>query len=173
MYRRASDLPVVSGPGNMAKRILIADDHESVLRGIRAILESNGDWAVCGDAANGADAIAKAVQLQPDLIILDFAMPVLDGMQAASEISKLLPGVPIVLHTMYGSEVALEAKKHGVARVVEKAKSGALVATVAELLGLPATLVADASQQPQPLPSLPTIDPECPPIDPKCPLGDA
>jgi chemotaxis response regulator CheB len=123
------------------------------------MLESNGDWAVCGDAVNGADAITKAVQLRPDLIILDFAMPVLDGMRAAEEISKLLPGVPIVLHTMYGSEVSLEAAKHGVARVVEKAKSGALVATVAELLGSPATQIAETSQQPQPLPSLPAIGP--------------
>jgi DNA-binding NarL/FixJ family response regulator len=145
--------------GDVSKRILIADDHESVLRGIRAMLESNGDWAVCGDAMNGADAIIKAVQLRPDLVILDFAMPVLDGMGAAAEISRLLPGVPIVLHTMYGSEVSSEAAKHGVARVVEKAKSGALVATVAELLGSPATQVAEASQQAQPLPSLPAIDP--------------
>jgi len=123
------------------------------------MLESDGEWAVCGDAVDGADAITKAVQLRPDLIILDFAMPVLDGMRAAEEISKLLPGVPIILHTMYGSEVSSEAAKHGVARVVEKAKSGALVATVAELLRPPATQVAQPSEQPEPIPSLPVVVP--------------
>ena len=142
----------------MAKRILIADDHESVLHRIRALLESHGDWAICGDAVNGAEAITKAVQLRPDLIILDFAMPVLDGMKAAAEISKLLPGLPIVLHTIYGAEISSEAMKHGVVRVVEKANSGALVSTVEELLGPPATQFG-ASQQPEPITSLPAIDP--------------
>jgi DNA-binding NtrC family response regulator len=61
-------------------------------------------------------------------------MPKVDGLQAANEISKLLPGVQIVLHTMYGARVVLEAHKHGIFRVVEKAKSGALVSAVQELL---------------------------------------
>ena len=120
--------------GHPAKRILIADDHESVLRGVRAMLEGHPGWEVCGEAANGYEAITKAIELRPDLIILDVAMPRVDGLQAANEISKLLPGVQIVLHTMYGARVVLEAHKHGIFRVVEKAKSGALVSAVQELL---------------------------------------
>src|SRR4029077_10996241 len=116
------------------KRILIADDHESVLRGLRATLEAHPGWEVCGEAVNGYEALTKAIELKPDLIILDFAMPKVNGLQAANEISKLLPGVQIVLHTMYGAKVVLEAHKHGIFRVIEKAKSGALVSAVEELL---------------------------------------
>jgi len=116
------------------KRILIADDHESVLRGVRTMLETHAGWSVCGEAVNGYEAITKAVELRPDLIVLDFAMPQLDGLQAADEISKLLPGVQIVLHTMYGADVVLEANKRGISRVIEKATSGALVSAVEELL---------------------------------------
>jgi DNA-binding NarL/FixJ family response regulator len=116
------------------KRILIADDHESMLRAVRVTLESNPGWKVCGEALNGVEALTKAIELRPDLIILDFAMPGLNGLEAAEEISSLLPQVPIVLHTMYGSEVCLKAIKHGIYRVVEKAKSSALVAAVEELL---------------------------------------
>ena len=116
------------------KRILIADDHKSVLRGVRATIESNPGWKVCGEAVDGVEALTKAIELRPDLIVLDFAMPQLNGLEAAEEISNLLPKVPIVLHTMYGSEVCLKAMKQGIWRVVEKAKSGALVAAVEELL---------------------------------------
>jgi DNA-binding NarL/FixJ family response regulator len=118
----------------LTKRILIADDHESVLRGVRAMLEAHPGWEVCGEAVNGYEALTKAIELRPDLIILDFAMPKVDGLKAADEISKLLPGVRIVLHTIYGAGVVLEANRHGIFRVVEKAKSGALVSAIEELL---------------------------------------
>jgi len=98
------------------------------------MLETHAGWSVCGEAVNGYEAITKAVELRPDLIVLDFAMPQLDGLQAAVEISKLLPGVQIVLHTMYGADVVLEANKRGISRVIEKATSGALVSAVEELL---------------------------------------
>ena len=118
----------------MAKRILIADDHESVLRRVRGTLEAHADWEICGEAADGREAIAKTTELKPDLVILDFAMPRLDGLQAASEIRKLLPEVPIVMFTMHGSGLNQEAKKHGISRLVDKGQSGALVAAVEELL---------------------------------------
>jgi DNA-binding NarL/FixJ family response regulator len=116
------------------KRILIADDHESALRALRVMLEAHPGWEVCGEAVNGYEAITMAIELKPDLIILDFAMPEVSGLQAADEISKLLPAVQIVLHTMYGAGVVLEANRHGLFRVVEKAKSGALVSAIEELL---------------------------------------
>jgi chemotaxis response regulator CheB len=120
----------------VAKRIFIADDHEFVLRRVRAALESHPGWKVCGDAVNGREAVRKAVELRPDLIVLDFAMRELDGLKAADEISTLLPGVPIVLHTMYGPQIGVEAKNHGVCQVVEKG-SGALVTAVEHLLRQP------------------------------------
>jgi DNA-binding NarL/FixJ family response regulator len=119
----------------MAKRILIADDHRAALRGIRALLDPHPGWQVCGEAMGGRDAVTKAVELRPDLVVLDFAMPQVDGLKAASEINSLLPEIQIVLHTMYGSAVRAAAEKHGISRLVEKAKSGALVAAVEELLG--------------------------------------
>jgi DNA-binding NarL/FixJ family response regulator len=116
-------------------RILIADDHRSVLRGVRALLVSHPDWEVCGDAVTGREAVRKAIELNPDLIVLDFAMPEMNGLQAADEISKLLPRAKIVLHTGYATEVGAEAKKHPICRVVEKAKTGALISTIEELIG--------------------------------------
>jgi two-component system response regulator AlgR len=118
----------------LTKRILIADDHESVLRRVRATLESHPDWKVCGDAVNGREAVKKAVELRPDLVVLDWAMPELNGLNAADQIRDLLPNVPIVLHTLYGSHVRAEAKAHAICRVVEKAKSGALVTAIEECL---------------------------------------
>ncbi len=118
----------------MAKRILIADDHESVLRRIRALLESEPDWEVCGEAVNGREAIAKAKELEPDLVILDFAMPRLNGLKAAAEINRFLPEVPIVMFTMYGSALRQEANKHGIRRLIDKETPGALIAAAEELL---------------------------------------
>jgi chemotaxis response regulator CheB len=104
------------------------------LRGMRITLEAHSGWSVCGEALNGREAITKAIELRPDLVILDFAMPELDGLRAADEINKLLPGVGIILHTLYGAGVVLEANKHPVVRVIEKSKTGALVSAVEELL---------------------------------------
>jgi two-component system response regulator AlgR len=118
----------------VSKRILIADDHESVLRRVRATLESHPDWKVCGDAVDGREAVRKAVELKPDLVVLDWAMPELNGLNAADQIRELLPNVPIVLHTMYGSQVSSEAKAHAICRVAEKAKTGALVTAIEECL---------------------------------------
>jgi len=138
----------------LAKRILIADDHESVLRRVRAMLESLPGCEVCGDAVTGRDAIAKAAKLKPDLVILDFAMPQLDGLKAASAIKALLPDVPIVMFTMYSSALAQEFENYGIARLVDKAKSATLVAAVQELLGnerQPST-VEPSSGPPTPVP---------------------
>jgi DNA-binding NarL/FixJ family response regulator len=124
----------------VAKRILIADDHESVLRGLRALLGAERGWEVCGDAVDGREAVAKAMELRPDLVVLDLAMPRMDGLRAAQEISKRLPAVPIVLHTLYGTtEVERAANQYGIQRVVGKAKPSALISAVEELLSAEAT----------------------------------
>jgi DNA-binding NarL/FixJ family response regulator len=132
----------------LSKRILIADDHESVLRRVRAMLESQPTWEVCGDAVNGREAVAKAVQLKPDLVVLDFAMPQLDGLRTASEIRALLPEVPIVMFTMYAAQLKQEVQKHGISRLVDKAESGALVAAIQELLGTEESLPEQLSSRP-------------------------
>jgi len=116
--------------------LLIADDHAVVRRLLRMLLESREGWQVCGEAENGSQAIAKALELRPDLIIMDLAMPLMDGLRAAREISTALPAVPILMHTMHMcSELALEAKKAGIRRVVSKTSTGnELFTAVEELL---------------------------------------
>jgi YesN/AraC family two-component response regulator len=75
-------------------RILIADDHEAIRAGVRSILSSHEDIQICGEATNGKEAIDRAKELLPDLIILDINMPVLGGFGAAQEIKKVLPNIP-------------------------------------------------------------------------------
>ena len=107
----------------MTTRILIADDHESVLRRLKELLRANPGWEICGDAIDGKDVVTRATELRPDLIILDYAMPRLDGLSAAKEIHRLPPTVPIVLHTLYASiELDLAASKYGIRKVVDKTK---------------------------------------------------
>jgi DNA-binding NarL/FixJ family response regulator len=121
------------GISDVLTRILIADEHKSAIRGIRSLLGANPQWEVCGEAVNGQEALARANELHPDVIVLDLAMPVMNGLMAAQEITKVLPAVPVVLHTLYSSP-QVEAKKHGIRKVVEKTHSGALVSAIQELV---------------------------------------
>jgi DNA-binding NarL/FixJ family response regulator len=85
----------------MSKCILIADDSETIRTLIRAFLENRAGFEVCGEAVDGIDAIEKAKELKPDLIILDLAMPRMNGAAAASVLKRMMPDVPIILFTMY------------------------------------------------------------------------
>jgi DNA-binding NarL/FixJ family response regulator len=127
-------------------RLLIADDHSTVRTLLRILLESHEGWQVCAEVENGLEAVAKAAELKPDLIILDLAMPHMDGLRAAREISAALPNVPILMHTMHNSsELELEAKKAGIRKVVNKTGSGdELFAAIEELL---ATSSAPTSEE--------------------------
>jgi DNA-binding NarL/FixJ family response regulator len=82
-------------------RILIADDSQPVRCGLRALLGLNSDWEVCGEAVDGADAVKKAHQLLPDLILMDFSMPQMDGVQASREIAKSGTDIPILRHSEF------------------------------------------------------------------------
>jgi DNA-binding NarL/FixJ family response regulator len=106
-------------------RILIADDHEVVRKGICAILAARQDLQVCGEAANGREAVDKARELHPDAVILDITMPRMDGFAAAREIKKLLPHVPIIFLSMHdGHSVVEEAKSAGGQGYVRKLQAG-------------------------------------------------
>jgi CheY-like chemotaxis protein len=118
----------------MPVRILIAEDSPSVKNALRHLLEGAGPWEIV-DVDNGKEAVAKAQELNPDLCILDLVMPVMDGLNAARQISKLLPNTPILMHTMHWSQqVEIEAQKVGVRKVVSKADSMLLISTVQQLL---------------------------------------
>ena len=83
----------------MPKRILIADDDEDLRRVIRWFLESRTTCEVCGEAVNGVDAIEKARTLNPDLILLDFSMSAMNGIETGAVLKAMLPEVPIILFT--------------------------------------------------------------------------
>jgi DNA-binding NarL/FixJ family response regulator len=90
---------------NKTKTILIADDSELVRNMIRQALERDTDFAICGEADNGTDAVSKARELSPDLIILDVRMPGLNGIEVAGILRYALPKIRIVLVTMYAQDI--------------------------------------------------------------------
>jgi DNA-binding NarL/FixJ family response regulator len=85
-------------------RIMIADDHEVVRHGVRALLQSHEGWEVCGEAADGRDAVTKAAQLKPDVVVLDIGMPNLNGLDAARDILHQDPRVMVLILTIDESE---------------------------------------------------------------------
>jgi two-component system response regulator NreC len=102
-------------------RILIADDRKSIRMEVRASFRMHTDWHVCGEAEDGREAMAKAAELRPDLIVMDFQMPLADGLKAASEIGMSMPNVPIVMYTWSKTrELEVAAKMVGIRQVVGK-----------------------------------------------------
>ena len=95
-------------------RILLADDHTVVRKGLRLLLESHGGFHVIADAADGRDAVALAAQHTPDVVVMDVAMPILNGIEAARQISTKLPQTAIVFLSMHSDEgYVLKALKCG------------------------------------------------------------
>jgi CheY-like chemotaxis protein len=106
-------------------RILIADDSEPTRIALKTLFALRPQWKICGEAENGREAVAKATKLQPDMIVLDFKMPLSNGLRAAGEISKIMPTTPMVMYTFDGNaDLEIIAKLAGIWRVVAK-KNGA------------------------------------------------
>ena len=116
-------------------RILIADDHEVVRRGVRVLLEAHAGWEVCAEAVDGREAVDKARQCSPDVVILDVGMPGLNGLEAARQIRKALPDSEVLILTMHESEqVIQEVLAAGARGYVLKSDAGRdLVAAVEAL----------------------------------------
>jgi DNA-binding NarL/FixJ family response regulator len=89
----------------VAKSILIVDDSASARVAIRAAIESCTSFQVCGEATDGVEAIEKGPELNPDLVIMDLAMPEMNGVVAANLLKKKIPEIPIVLFTIYADEL--------------------------------------------------------------------
>jgi len=101
----------------MPVRILIADDHGVVRKGLRALLQSKRGWKICAEVANGRQAVERANALKPDVAILDISMPELNGVEAARQIRKISPGTETLILSMHRSEKlvheAIEAGARG------------------------------------------------------------
>ena len=136
-------------------QILLADDNQVILQLLRRLIESHAGWQVCGEAATGREALARAIELMPDLLVLDFAMPGLNGLQVAEQISRACPNLPIILHTIHDfPEMIAEAKRVGIREVVSKGDTAArLLDTMESLLPEKSSAAAAASalvSSPQP-----------------------
>jgi DNA-binding NarL/FixJ family response regulator len=116
-------------------RILIADDSTPVRRMLRTLLEQSADWQVCGEAAHGGEVVKRTLETHPDLIVLDFQMPVMNGLQAAREVAKVAPEVPVLLCTSHLSlHLMGEARRVGIQGAVSKSKAGDIVDAIQALL---------------------------------------
>lgn len=121
----------------MPTRILIADDNPLFRTALRHVLEATDSWEII-ETRDGEEAVTKAVEISPDLIILDLAMPVKDGLAAAREISKLLPETPILMCTLHASPpVELEARKSGIRQLVSKSESIEIITAIRQLIAKP------------------------------------
>jgi DNA-binding NarL/FixJ family response regulator len=113
----------------MSARILIADDHAVVREGLRMILEAQGDMTVVGEALDGRDAIEKAETLKPDVIVMDIAMPEMNGIEATRIICGRLPSVKIIILSMHHTnEHIFRAIQAGARAYLLKESAGTLVA---------------------------------------------
>ena len=101
-------------------RILIADDHALLRRGLATLLGFNKDIAVVGDAKNGEEAVKAAIKLKPDVVVMDLSMPVMDGVEATRQIREALPDTHVLILTSYSTSV-------DVSRAMEAGASGAFV----------------------------------------------
>src|SRR3982074_3216678 len=104
-----------------ALRILIADDHAAIRRGMRSLLESHPEWEACAEGANGREALELGAQLKPDVALLDLAMPEVNGLEAARRILKDSPEtVVLILSTHEAEELTEEVLRAGVQGIVLK-----------------------------------------------------
>jgi CheY-like chemotaxis protein len=117
----ARGLRTRSRTGVPTTRILIADNHESMRSAVRSLVRMNPGWEICGEADDGREAVAKAAELKPDLVLLDFKMPGANGIQAGSEICSAMPMTPILMYTLYKTpELEVAAKLVGIRQVIAK-----------------------------------------------------
>jgi DNA-binding NarL/FixJ family response regulator len=117
-------------------RILLVDDNPAVRRYLRAILEQQETWQVCGEARTGAEALQQVlVAPPPDLILLDYQMPDLNGVDVAKQISELFPKIPILMVTLHlSNQLADAARQAGVRGACAKQDIGSVVEAVDVLL---------------------------------------
>jgi DNA-binding NarL/FixJ family response regulator len=133
-------------------RIFLADDNLKLRQLLKGLTEAHAGWHVCGETDDGLEATAKAIELNPDVVVVDFAMPRLNGLQVAAKVLSVRPTVPIILHTVHFFPAMVdEAKKIGIREVVSKSE------TAGRLMDVIETLV---KEEPSDIASVPSILPQ-------------
>ena len=116
-------------------RILVVDDNPVVRHYLRALLEQQSTWKVCDEARTGREALQQVEKNPPDMILLDFQMPDLNGLDVARQITKLFPDIPILMFTIHLSkQLAEEARRVGIRGACAKSDVGSIVKAVDTLL---------------------------------------
>jgi DNA-binding NarL/FixJ family response regulator len=116
-------------------RILIVDDNPAVRRYLRAILEQQESWKVCGEARTGAEALHQVLEATPDLVVLDYQMPDLNGVDVARQIAEMVPKLPILMVTLHlSTQLSEAAREAGVRGACAKQDIGSVVEAVDLLL---------------------------------------
>jgi DNA-binding NarL/FixJ family response regulator len=116
-------------------RILVVDDNPAVRHYLRALLEQQNTWQVCAEARTGREALQRVEKNPPDMILLDFQMPDLNGLDVARQISRLFPKIPILMVTVHLSrQLAEEARRVGIRGACAKSDVGSIVEAVDALL---------------------------------------
>jgi CheY-like chemotaxis protein len=117
----------------MAKRVLVADDNPLIRKMLCQLFEREDDYDICAEAENGQQAIDLALKHRPDLIILDFDMPVLNGLEAARQLKKIMPNVPIILFTQHATGITSAKPDVNIDRVVSKSNPESLMGHIRSL----------------------------------------
>ena len=119
----------------MAQTILIVDDNAYIRHALSQVLKSEVDFAVCGEATNGKEAIDKALELHPDLIVLDLLMPVMNGLDAARVLKQMMPLIPLIMYSSFGDTFSeQQARLMGISEVVSKSQPAAILVSKARSL---------------------------------------
>lgn len=115
----------------MGLKILIVDDEKAVRSAVQKLLGTRAGWTVVGEAIDGSEAVAKARELQPDVVIMDLTMPQMNGLEATPEIKKALPMAEVLIFTQHdSSQVLREVRKAGASGCLLKSQANWLIAAV-------------------------------------------
>jgi len=119
----------------MTKAVLIVDDNALIRQALCELFKREADFEVCGEAENGREAIEKAQQLHPDLIVMDLSMPVMNGIEAAGILKSLMPTVPLIIFSEYSDVFSeKEARAAGVSALVSKSEHASVLVGKARAL---------------------------------------
>jgi two-component system, NarL family, response regulator NreC len=129
-------------------RILVADDNETIRMGLCSVLESRAGWIVCGQAADGKDAVEKAIELRPDVILVDLSMPRLNGFEVAQCVYERMPDCRILVVTEHDPHLMAQlSAQSGVSGFVAKSRIGLDLLSAVEAASNPSHLRSSLSAQ--------------------------